>query len=91
MSSISCSAPTHTTRSTSPAVSIGVLTRGVSRSRYSIQVIASETTPTGTLMKKIHGQEKLSVIQPPSTGPTTGATRIVSENIASAMPAFSRG
>ncbi len=43
------------------------------------------------LMKKIQGQEKLSVIQPPSTGPTTGATRMVSENMASAMPAFSRG
>src|SRR5919198_302942 len=51
----------------------------------------SAIAPTGTLMKKIHGQEKLSVIQPPSTGPTTGATRIVSAKVASATPAFSRG
>src|SRR5204863_3202751 len=53
--------------------------------------MASATSPTGTLMKKIQGQEKLSVIQPPSTGPTTGATRMVSEKAASAAPAFSRG
>ena len=56
-----------------------------------IHVMASATSPTGTLMKKIQGQEKLSVIQPPSSGPTTGATRMVSEKVASAMPAFSRG
>ena len=30
--------------------------------------------PIGTLMKKIQCQEKLSVIQPPSVGPTVGAT-----------------
>ena len=30
--------------------------------------------PTGTLMKKIQCQEKLSVIHPPSVGPTVGAT-----------------
>jgi len=30
--------------------------------------------PTGTLIKKIHRQEKLSVIQPPKVGPIAGAT-----------------
>src|SRR3954451_9678395 len=51
----------------------------------------SATTPTGTLIQKIQGHEKLSVIQPPRSGPTTGATRMVSEKVARATPAFSRG
>ena len=33
---------------------------------------ASEAMPIGTLMKKIQCQEKLSVIQPPTVGPTVG-------------------
>ena len=32
------------------------------------------STPIGTLMKKIHGHDQLSVNQPPSVGPTAGAT-----------------
>ena len=43
------------------------------------------------LMKKIHGHEMLSVIQPPSSGPATGATSVVIDHIASAVPDFSRG
>ena len=31
------------------------------------------------------------MIQPPSTGPTTGATSVVMAQIASAVPAFSLG
>ena len=42
-------------------------------------------------MKKIHGHEKLSEIQPPSSGPATGATSVVIDHIASAVPAFARG
>jgi len=33
-----------------------------------------DTRPTGTFMKKIQRQEKLSVIQPPRVGPMAGAT-----------------
>ncbi len=50
-----------------------------------------EMMPTGMLMKKIHGQEKSSEIQPPSSGPATGATSVVIDHIASAMPALARG
>jgi len=42
-------------------------------------------------MRKIQGQEMLSVIHPPRSGPTTGATRIVTEKAASATPDFSFG
>src|SRR5260370_8088587 len=45
--------------------------------------------PTGTLMKKIQRQEKLSVIQPPSHGPMVGATTTAIPYTAKAMPRFS--
>ena len=43
------------------------------------------------LMKKIHGHDMLSEIQPPRSGPATGATSVVIAHIASAVPAFARG
>src|SRR5260370_34952014 len=46
--------------------------------------------PTGTLMKKIQRQEKLSVIQPPSHGPIVGATTTAIPYTAKAIPRFSR-
>jgi len=46
----------------------------VSGSSTSQCTSASETSPIGTLMKKIQCQEKLSVIQPPIVGPMVGAT-----------------
>ena len=42
--------------------------------------------PTGTLMKKIQRQDMLSEIQPPRIGPQIGATRVVIDQIASAVP-----
>ena len=40
----------------------------------SIVVNTTDRIPNGMLMRKIHRQLKLSVIQPPSVGPMTGAT-----------------
>jgi len=34
----------------------------------------SDSRQTGTLIKKIQRQEKLSVMRPPSVGPSVGAT-----------------
>jgi hypothetical protein len=42
-------------------------------------------------MKKIQCQEKLSVIQPPSVGPTVGATITATPYSAKAWPRFSGG
>ena len=39
----------------------------------------------GTLIRKIHDQPKLSVIQPPSIGPMTGARMVVEDHIDRAM------
>ena len=47
--------------------------------------------PKGTLIKKIHGQDQLSVIQPPKTGPTIGAIITPIPNTAIAVPRFSLG
>ena len=54
-------------------------------------VIRMATTPTGTLMKKIQRQEKLSVIQPPNVGPMMGATTMPMPYTAIAMPCLVRG
>ena len=43
------------------------------------------------LMKKIQGHDRLSEIQPPSSGPATGAISVVIDHMASAVPAFARG
>src|ERR1700743_2720454 len=47
--------------------------------------------PTGILIKKIHRQEKLSVIHPPSVGPIAGATTTAIPQIANAIPKYSFG
>ena len=38
------------------------------------QISVSATQPTGRLIRKIQCHEKLSVSQPPSSGPMAGAT-----------------
>src|SRR6516164_1591187 len=52
---------------------------------------AAASTPTGTLIRKHHCQDQLSEIQPPSVGPTTGATTTATPNSAKAWPRFSGG
>ena len=47
--------------------------------------------PTGPLIKKHHRQVKLSASQPPSVGPTTGATTTAMPNSANACPRFCGG
>src|SRR6202012_3921960 len=48
-------------------------------------------TPTGPLIRKHHCQETLSDNQPPSVGPTTGATTTATPNTAKACPRFDGG
>ena len=60
-----------------------------SRTRSVISAIA--TTPTGPLIRKHHCQDQLSESQPPSVGPTTGATTTASANNAKAWPRFAGG
>ncbi len=43
-------------------------------------------TPTGTLMKKIHSQPRLSTRSPPRIGPTSVATPAVAPHSAMALP-----
>ena len=47
--------------------------------------------PIGRLMKKHQCQLELSVIQPPSVGPSVGATMMPSRKIAWTIPCSSRG
>jgi hypothetical protein len=49
------------------------------------------TRPTGPLSMKHQRQEKLSASQPPSVGPTTGATTTAMPNSAKACPRFCGG
>jgi hypothetical protein len=58
-------------------------------SRNSELISPIATTPTGPLMRKHYCQEKLSAIQPPSVGPTTGATTTAIPNKAKPWPRFS--
>ena len=53
--------------------------------------MAIANTPTGTLTRKHHCQEMLSDNQPPSVGPTTGATTTATPNSAKAWPRFAGG
>ena len=62
VSSITCSAPTQTSSSMKPVRSIGSLRVGVSRLAMFRQHSTAHRMPTGTLIRKIHGQEKLSEI-----------------------------
>ena len=56
LSSMICNAPTHTNRSAKPMRSMGILRVGVSCDCKLFQHIQAQKTPTGTLMRKIHGQ-----------------------------------
>src|ERR1700761_7075444 len=47
--------------------------------------------PTGPLIRKHQRQDQLSASQPPSVGPTTGATTTATPNNAKACPRFSGG
>ena len=47
--------------------------------------------PTGPLIRKHHRQVRLSASQPPSVGPTTGATTTATPNSAKAWPRFCGG
>ena len=49
------------------------------------------TSPTGPLIRKAQCQDKLSDSQPPSVGPTTGATTTAMPNSANPWPRFSGG
>ena len=60
VSSITCSEPTQTRSSTKPVRSIGTFRVGVSRLRMLRQQTTEQSSPTGRLIRKIHGQEMLS-------------------------------
>ncbi|SRR5258706_16192687 len=60
VSSITCRAPTQISSSMNPVRSIGSLRVGVSRAAIKRQHRKLATSPTGTLIRKIHGQLKLS-------------------------------
>ena len=60
VSSITCNAPTQTSRSAKPVPSMGTLRVGVSRVRRLRQQMTAQTAPTGRLIRKIHGQAMLS-------------------------------
>jgi hypothetical protein len=47
--------------------------------------------PTGTLMRNTQRQLKLSVIQPPSVGPSTGATTVATAVSENAVPRCAGG
>ena len=57
--------------------------------RMAISAIVAR--PTGPLIRKHQRQVKLSASQPPSVGPTTGATTTATPNSAKAWPRFSGG
>ncbi|CAJ7960708.1 Uncharacterised protein [Burkholderia pseudomallei] len=52
---------------------------------------ANENSPIGRLIRKIHGHEKLSISQPPTTGPKIGASSTVIPHSASASVRFAGG
>ena len=86
VSSMICSAPTHTTRSASPTQSTGNLSVGDSLSWSARQHTTPLRSPTGRLIRKIQGQEKLSEMYPPRSGPAIGAISVVIDQMASAVP-----
>ncbi len=91
MSSITCSEPTQATSSPRPTLSTFSFRVGVSRLARLRQQRKAHSTPTGTLMKKIQGHEKLSEMKPPRRGPQTGATRVVMDQTARPVPRRSGG
>ena len=60
-------------------------------SRRISAISAIAIAPTGPLIRKHQCQEKLSASQPPSVGPTTGATTTATPNSAKAWPRFAGG
>src|ERR1700733_10159292 len=54
-------------------------------------ISAMVATPTGPLIRKHQRQVRLSASQPPSVGPTTGATTTATPNSANAWPRFCGG
>src|ERR1700678_4804452 len=55
LSSRTCSAPTQMNNRNRPTRSMGSLRVGVSRDFKLVQQMNTQSTPTGTLMRKIHG------------------------------------
>ncbi|CAJ4564625.1 Uncharacterised protein [Burkholderia pseudomallei] len=90
-SSIACSEPTPITSSTIPGTSIGLASPREARGRSISVHTANENSPIGRLIRKIHGHEKLSISQPPTTGPKIGASSTVIPHSASANVRFAGG
>ena len=91
VSSMIWNAPTESTSSAMPIMSIGALARGVSKRASRVPTPKAQIATTGRLMKKIHGQPQLSLSCPPRMGPRIGAVVVVIAQIASPIPAFSFG
>ncbi len=90
-SSMICRADTQTMSRPSPTPSTGILRPGVSRPFSPRAQPNAQRMPIGTLMKKIHDQVALSEIQPPSSGPQTGAAMVVIDQMALAVAAWRWG
>ena len=96
-SSTTSSAPRNVATSMKPITSnrcsccVSPFARAVAGSGRMIEIAAIASTPTGTLIRKHHCQEKLSDSQPPSVGPTTGATTTATPNTAKACPRLAGG
>ncbi len=80
-----------TTSNLMPCCCTRASARAVGDSRRTIAISAIAITPTGALIKKHQCQEILSDNQPPSVGPTTGATTTATPNTAKAWPRFAGG
>ena len=65
--------------------------RAFAGSRRTSAISAIAITPTGPLIRKHQCQDRLSDSQPPSVGPTTGATTTATPNTAKAWPRFAGG
>ncbi|CUK03791.1 Uncharacterised protein [Achromobacter xylosoxidans] len=90
-SSVNCRQPMATASRIRPRRSTGRRVLGVSRPRNMVAVTATTAMPTGALTRKIQGQLKSSVSQPPSTGPATGPAMLVMAHIDSASVRLSDG
>ena len=74
-----------------PGTSIGPAVPRCASGRSIAVQTANENSPIGKLMRKIHGHEKVSTIQPPTTGPKIGASSTVIAHSASAIVRLSGG
>ncbi len=86
-SSMICRAETQAMSRPRPTPSTLSLRPGVSRPFSPRAQPTAQRMPIGTLMKKIHDQVALSEIQPPSSGPQTGAAMVVIDQMALAVAA----